>query len=178
MVKVNEQALVAFNFDYNNVLAWREEAGCSAWLQFLVLPGGPVLVGKLSHSAHDGAPPPRWAATLPQLRFLIQGCSAPDQAMVALHWISRYECRVSIVRLGKVPCGAFTMSRDTPLSSCSSEKYGCCHVPQPSMWWASGPGRTPRSPPTPPWTTLWGSRLRPAWPRLLWSCWATSSAWP
>ncbi|CAK0782825.1 hypothetical protein CVIRNUC_006020 [Coccomyxa viridis] len=53
MVKVNGQALVAFNFDYNNVLAWREEAGCSAWLQFLVLPGGPVFVGKISHSAHD-----------------------------------------------------------------------------------------------------------------------------
>ena len=59
MVKVNGQALVAFNFDYNNVLAWREEAGCSAWLQFLVLPGGPVFVGKISHSAHDGVPSPR-----------------------------------------------------------------------------------------------------------------------
>ena len=67
MVKVNGQALVAFNFDYNTVLAWSEEAGCSAWLQFLVLPGGPVFVGKISHSAHDGAPLPCRAATLPPL---------------------------------------------------------------------------------------------------------------
>ena len=54
MVSVNGQKLVAFNFDYNNVLAWREEAGYSAWLQFLVLPGGPVFVGKISNSGYDG----------------------------------------------------------------------------------------------------------------------------
>ena len=64
VVKVNGQALVAFNFDYNNVLAWREEAGCSAWLQFLVLPGGPVFVGKISHSAHDGPSSPCEAVIL------------------------------------------------------------------------------------------------------------------
>ena len=54
VVSVNGQALAAFNFDYNNVLAWREEAGYSAWLQFLVLPGGPVFVGKISNSGYDG----------------------------------------------------------------------------------------------------------------------------
>ena len=54
MVSVNGQNLVAFNFDYNNVLAWRDEAGYSAWLQFLVLPGGPVFVGKISNSGYDG----------------------------------------------------------------------------------------------------------------------------
>ncbi len=54
MVSVNGKALAGFNFDYNNVLAWREEAGCSAWLQFLVLPGGPVFVGKISNSGYDG----------------------------------------------------------------------------------------------------------------------------
>jgi len=54
VVSVNGQNLVAFNFDYNNVLAWREEAGYSAWLQFLVLPGGPVFVGKISNSGYDG----------------------------------------------------------------------------------------------------------------------------
>ena len=55
-MSVNGQKLVAFNFDYNNVLAWREEAGYSAWLQFLVLPGGPVFVGKISNSGYDGGP--------------------------------------------------------------------------------------------------------------------------
>ena len=83
MVKVNGQALVAFNFDYNNVLAWREEAGCSAWLQFLVLPGGPVFVGKISHSAHDGALLPRRAATLLPL-IPEPWLHSPDQAMSAL----------------------------------------------------------------------------------------------
>ncbi len=53
-MSVNGQKLVAFNFDYNSVLAWREEAGYSAWLQFLVLPGGPVFVGKISNSGYDG----------------------------------------------------------------------------------------------------------------------------
>lgn len=35
MVKVNGHSLVAWTFDYNNVLAWQEEAGYSAWLQVL-----------------------------------------------------------------------------------------------------------------------------------------------
>ncbi|KAK9904021.1 hypothetical protein WJX75_002693 [Coccomyxa subellipsoidea] len=49
VVTVNGQALVAWTFDYNNVLAWADEAGYSAWLQCLVLPGGPVFVGKITN---------------------------------------------------------------------------------------------------------------------------------
>jgi hypothetical protein len=56
VVKVNGQNLVAWTFDYNNVLAWAEEAGYSAWLQCLILPGGPVFVGKITTGdAYDGA---------------------------------------------------------------------------------------------------------------------------
>ena len=57
MVAVNGQQLARWTFDYNNVLAWRDEAGSSAWLQLLVLPGGPVFIGKLLHgsSGYDGA---------------------------------------------------------------------------------------------------------------------------
>lgn len=56
MVTVNGQALVAWTFDYNNVLAWADEAGYSAWLQCLVLPGGPVFVGKITNGdAYEGA---------------------------------------------------------------------------------------------------------------------------
>ena len=57
VVTVNGQALVAWTFDYNNVLAWADEAGYSAWLQCLVLPGGPVFVGKITNGdAYEGAP--------------------------------------------------------------------------------------------------------------------------
>ena len=56
VVTVNGQALVAWTFDYNNVLAWADEAGYSAWLQCLVLPGGPVFVGKITNGdAYEGA---------------------------------------------------------------------------------------------------------------------------
>lgn len=57
VVTVNGTALVAWTFDYNNVLAWADEAGYSAWLQCLVLPGGPVFVGKITNGdAYEGAP--------------------------------------------------------------------------------------------------------------------------
>jgi hypothetical protein len=60
VVTVNGQALSRWTFDYNNVLAWQDEAGCSAWLQLLVLPGGPVLVGKvLAGGNYEGMTPPR-----------------------------------------------------------------------------------------------------------------------
>ncbi len=56
VVTVNGTALVAWTFDYNNVLAWADEAGYSAWLQCLVLPGGPVFVGKITNGdAYEGA---------------------------------------------------------------------------------------------------------------------------
>ena len=44
MVALNGQELAGWTFDYNNVLAWADQAGSySAWLQALVLPGGPRL---------------------------------------------------------------------------------------------------------------------------------------
>lgn len=46
-VSVNGSALGGWTFDAMNVLAWSEEAGVSAWLQFMVLPGGPVFMGSL-----------------------------------------------------------------------------------------------------------------------------------
>ncbi len=42
-------------FDASNVLKWDNEAGTSAWLQFCVLPGGPVFLGAL-HDAAASAP--------------------------------------------------------------------------------------------------------------------------
>ena len=47
MLTVDGRALVAWTFDANNVLAWDNEAGYAAWLQFMALPGGPVFMGSL-----------------------------------------------------------------------------------------------------------------------------------
>ena len=57
MVALNGQELAGWTFDYNNVLAWADQAGgYSAWLQALVLPGGPVFVGKVTTGdAYEGA---------------------------------------------------------------------------------------------------------------------------
>ena len=44
-----------WTFDANNVLAWADEAGYTAWLQFTVLPGGPVFMGTLHPSGQDAA---------------------------------------------------------------------------------------------------------------------------
>lgn len=59
MVALNGQELAGWTFDYNNVLAWADQAGSySAWLQALVLPGGPVFVGKVTTGdAYEGAAP-------------------------------------------------------------------------------------------------------------------------
>ena len=39
IVTVGAAPVSAWSFDANNVLSWEGEAGCSAWLQFMVLPG-------------------------------------------------------------------------------------------------------------------------------------------
>ena len=39
IVTVGSAPVSAWSFDSNNVLSWEGEAGCSAWLQFMVLPG-------------------------------------------------------------------------------------------------------------------------------------------
>ncbi|KAK9825657.1 hypothetical protein WJX81_006313 [Elliptochloris bilobata] len=47
VLTVDGRALMAWTFDANNVLAWDNEAGYAAWLQFMALPGGPVFMGSL-----------------------------------------------------------------------------------------------------------------------------------
>ena len=49
-VAVGGRDLSQWTFDSNNVLAWGDEAGYTAWLQFTVLPGGPVFMGTLHPS--------------------------------------------------------------------------------------------------------------------------------
>ncbi|CAL5220251.1 g2231 [Coccomyxa viridis] len=46
-VAVGGRDLSNWTFDASNVLAWADDAGYSAWLQFTVLPGGPVFMGTL-----------------------------------------------------------------------------------------------------------------------------------
>ncbi len=50
-MSVNGSSLGGWTFDAMNVLAWSEEAGMSAWLQFMVLPGGPIFMGSLKTAA-------------------------------------------------------------------------------------------------------------------------------
>ena len=52
-VAVGGRDLSCWTFDANNVLAWEDEAGFSAWLQFTVLPGGPVFMGTLAPKGED-----------------------------------------------------------------------------------------------------------------------------
>lgn len=54
-VAVGGRDLSFWTFDANNVLAWADEAGYTAWLQFTVLPGGPVFMGTLHPSGQDAA---------------------------------------------------------------------------------------------------------------------------
>ena len=49
-------SLSGWTFDAMNVLAWTEEAGCTAWLQFMVQPGGPIFMGTLKTA--DGGESP------------------------------------------------------------------------------------------------------------------------
>ncbi|KAK9904020.1 hypothetical protein WJX75_002682 [Coccomyxa subellipsoidea] len=54
-VAVGGRDLSFWTFDANNVLAWADEAGYTAWLQFTVLPGGPVFMGTLHPSGGEPA---------------------------------------------------------------------------------------------------------------------------
>ncbi len=55
-VAVGGRDLSCWTFDANNVLAWEDEAGFSAWLQFTVLPGGPVFMGTLDPKGEEADP--------------------------------------------------------------------------------------------------------------------------
>lgn len=63
-VTLNGKSVACWTFVANNVLAWEDDAGYSAWLQFIVLPGGPVFMGdlhpngELSNISSSGMPTP------------------------------------------------------------------------------------------------------------------------
>ena len=46
--------MTGWTFDQNNVLAFEMQAGFSAWLQFTVLPGGPLFMGTMAPSNAEG----------------------------------------------------------------------------------------------------------------------------
>ncbi len=52
-VAVGGRDLSNWSFDASNVLAWADDAGYTAWLQFTVLPGGPVFMGTLHPSGEE-----------------------------------------------------------------------------------------------------------------------------
>ena len=54
-VTVGGSKVESWSFDGNNVLSWEDDAGCSAWLQFLALRSGPAFAGNLFAA---GSPPP------------------------------------------------------------------------------------------------------------------------
>jgi len=54
-VTVGGSKVDSWSFDGNNVLSWEDDAGCSAWLQFLALRSGPAFAGNLFAA---GSPPP------------------------------------------------------------------------------------------------------------------------
>ncbi len=54
MVAVNGNKVSGWTFDANNVLSFEHQAGYSAWLQFTVLPGGPLFMGTVVPSSAEG----------------------------------------------------------------------------------------------------------------------------
>ena len=52
---VGGRDLSNWTFDASNVLAWADDAGYTAWLQFTVLPGGPVFMGTLHPSGEEAS---------------------------------------------------------------------------------------------------------------------------
>ena len=56
-VSVNGNTLSSWTFDAMNVLSWTDAAGGSAWLQLMVLPGGPVFMGTLASADAEAAAP-------------------------------------------------------------------------------------------------------------------------
>ena len=55
-VSVNGSTLSAWTFDAMNVLSWADGAGGCAWLQLMVLPGGPVFMGTLAGADAEAVP--------------------------------------------------------------------------------------------------------------------------
>ena len=53
MVILNGQEVGSAQFAFNSVLTWADAAGYNAWLQFMVLPGGPAFVGKLHRTGEN-----------------------------------------------------------------------------------------------------------------------------
>lgn len=57
VLTVDGRALASWTFDANNVLAWDNESGYAAWLQFMALPGGATFMGSLRLAdGEEGAP--------------------------------------------------------------------------------------------------------------------------
>ena len=55
MVSLNGAKVEAWAFSPNNVLSWEDGAGHTAWLLFMSLAGGPVIMGNVLKP--DQAPP-------------------------------------------------------------------------------------------------------------------------
>ena len=53
-VTLNGNKVSGWAFDKNNVLSFEMQAGFSAWLQFTVLPGGPLFLGTMAPSNTEG----------------------------------------------------------------------------------------------------------------------------
>jgi len=89
VLTVDGRALSAWTFDANNVLAWDNEAGYAAWLQFMALPGGPVFMGALRPvDAGGGAPAgarPLNPGTVGSLRSRARFCPCIHQGLNACH---------------------------------------------------------------------------------------------
>lgn len=51
---LNGNKVSGWTFDQNNVLNFEQQAGFSAWLQFTVLPGGPLFMGTMAPSNAEG----------------------------------------------------------------------------------------------------------------------------
>lgn len=51
---LNGNKVSGWAFDQNNVLSFELQAGFSAWLQFTLLPGGPLFMGTMAPSNAEG----------------------------------------------------------------------------------------------------------------------------
>ena len=75
-VAVGGRDLSNWTFDASNVLAWADDAGYSAWLQFTVLPGGPVFMGTLHPHGEEasGAGVAQIVVMQPSALFCVAAC--------------------------------------------------------------------------------------------------------
>ena len=55
VVSIDNNKIESWTFGPNNVLAWEDEAGYTAWLQFVRLPNGPIFTGNL-HASSETTP--------------------------------------------------------------------------------------------------------------------------